>query len=56
MYDIPSNYKIAKCTITKECVEGKAEPELVIDENKKKEPIKVQKKAKTGNKKNQETA
>ncbi len=56
MYDIPSNYKIAKCTITKECVEGKGEPEIVIDENKKKEPIRVQKKAKTGNQKNQETA
>ena len=56
MYDIPSNYKIAKCTITKECVEGKGEPEIVIDENKKKEPIRVQKKTKTGNQKNQETA
>jgi ATP-dependent Clp protease ATP-binding subunit ClpX len=57
MYDIPSNPKIAKCTITKECVEGTGSPELVIDENKKKEPIKVQKKKKaSNNRKNQETA
>ena len=47
MYDIPSNPKIAKCTITKECVENKdVKPELIIDENKKKEPIKIRKKSK----------
>lgn len=59
MYDIPSNPKIAKCTITKECVLDKnAKPELVIDENKKKEPIKIRKKSKTrpNNNKNQESA
>ena len=57
MYEIPSNYKIAKCTITEDVVKNKAKPELVIDENKKKEPIKIRKKVKkksSGN--NQETA
>ena len=57
MYEIPSNPKIAKCTITKEVVSDKARPELVIDENKKKEPIKVHKKSqKKSNANNQETA
>ena len=35
MYDIPSNKKIAKCTITKETVLNNQKPEIVIDENKK---------------------
>ena len=58
MYEIPSNPKIAKCIITKEVVSDKAQPELVIDENKKKEPIKVHKKSKKtdGKSNNQETA
>ena len=56
MYDIPSNPKIAKCTITKECVENKTAPELVIDENKKNEPMKIRKKTKNNGKKTQETA
>ncbi len=34
MYDIPSNPKISKCTITKETVLDKKQPEIVIDENK----------------------
>ena len=46
MYDIPSNPKIVKCTITKDVVANKAQPELVLDENRKKEPIKVHKKQK----------
>ena len=44
MYDIPSNEKIAKCIITQGTVEKKEKPELVIDENKKREtsnPIKT---------------
>lgn len=53
MYDIPSNPKIAKCVITKETVLNKTEPELVIDENKKKENIKTKRKSKN---KKQETA
>ena len=58
MYEIPSNYKIAKCTITKEVVLDKAEPTLILDENRKKEPIKVHKKSKKKeeNNNNQETA
>ena len=35
MYDIPSNKKIAKCTITKETVLNNQKPEIIIDENKK---------------------
>ena len=46
MYDIPSNPQIAKCIITKETVECKQEPKLVIDENKKREKMKVKKKVK----------
>jgi len=56
MYDIPSNPKIAKCIITKECVENGTAPETIIDENKKKEPIKVHKKPSKKGKANQETA
>ena len=58
MYEIPSNYKIAKCTITKEVVKDKAEPTLILDETRKKEPIKVHKKTKKKEEKNeaQETA
>ncbi len=53
MYDIPSNEKIAKCIITKDTVNNKSMPELVIDENKKREvPKQVRKVKKT----NQETA
>ncbi|MCR5185932.1 MAG: ATP-dependent Clp protease ATP-binding subunit ClpX [Clostridia bacterium] len=37
MYDIPSNEKISKCIITQETVEKKEKPELIIDENKKRE-------------------
>ena len=35
MYDIPSDPKIVKCTITEETVKEHASPELVRDENKK---------------------
>ena len=41
MYDIPSNPKIVKCTITKETVEDKKNPEVVIDENRVEKPKKV---------------
>lgn len=55
MFEIPSNVKIAKCTITKETVLGKDKPELVIDENKTEKKIKRNvKKVKTDDK--QETA
>ena len=54
MYDVPSNEKIAKCIITKETVENKVQPELVIDENKKREVQKQKRKSKTNKK--EETA
>ncbi len=54
MYDIPSNPKIAKCIITKETVEEKSQPQLIIDENKKREPVKLKKKIKSA--KTEETA
>ena len=34
MYEIPSNYKIAKCIITRESIEHGEKPTLIIDENK----------------------
>ena len=54
MYDIPSNEKIVKCIITKETVLNKAQPEIVLDENKKRETPKTKKKIKTAKK--EETA
>ena len=54
MYDVPSNEKIAKCIITKETVENKVQPELVIDENKKRDVQKQKRKSKTNKK--EETA
>ena len=54
MYDIPSNEKIAKCIITRDTVISKAQPEIVIDENKKRELPKIKRKVKTGKK--EETA
>ena len=41
MFDIPSNPQIVKCIITKETALNKAEPKIVIDKNKKKEPLKM---------------
>ena len=43
MYDIPSNPKIEKCTITKETVTLGKSPDLVINENKKTENVKLKK-------------
>ena len=54
MYDIPSNEKIVKCTITRDTVINKVQPELVIDENKKREIPKTKRKVKAGKK--EETA
>ena len=54
MYDIPSNEKIAKCIITKDTVVNTAEPEIIIDENKKRELPKTKRKVKTTKK--EETA
>ena len=46
MYEIPSNPKIAKCTINKETVVGNKKPEIVIDENKEEKKKKKNTKAK----------
>ena len=50
MYDIPSNENIVKCTITKDTVLNKTEPEVVIDTTKKREKPKTKRKV-TNNKK-----
>ena len=52
MYEIPSNPKIVKCTITKETVLNKVKPNLILDESKK--PVKKVATKKTKN--NKETA
>ena len=41
MYDIPSDPTIVKVTITRECVEGKGQPELERDPNRTGHPVKV---------------
>ena len=50
MFDIPSNPKIEKCIITKDIVEGKDGPKLVINENKTSKRIKIKKKPIEANK------
>ncbi len=35
MYNIPSNNRVRKCIITKDAVEGKGEPELVLSDDEK---------------------
>ena len=50
MFDIPSNPKIEKCIITKDTVEGKEGPKLVINENKTSKRIKIKKKPIEANK------
>lgn len=49
MYEIPSNPKIVKCTITEDTVNNLAKPEIVIDENKQEKPKRI-KREKTENK------
>ena len=41
MFEIPSNPQIVKCIITKDTALNKAAPKLVIDKNKKREPLKM---------------
>ena len=41
MFEIPSNPQIVKCVITKDTALNKAAPKIVIDKNKKKEPLKM---------------
>lgn len=50
MFDIPSNPKIERCIITKDTVEGKDGPKLVINENKTSKRIKIKKKPIEANK------
>ena len=55
MFEIPSNKKIEKCTVTKETVLEKAEPQLEINENKeltseKIEKVKIRKRKAAGEK------
>ena len=52
MFDIPSNPKIVKCVITKGTVENGEQPKLTLDENRKKEPLKMRKGKKNNNKTN----
>ena len=56
MFEIPSNPKIVKCTVTKETVESKAEPELILDENNKRESLKHKERLTNKSKRNEETA
>ena len=44
MFDIPSNPKIEKCTITKDTVLNNAGPELIINENKEEKTVLREKK------------
>ena len=41
MYDVPSDPTITKVVITKECVEGKGEPELTRDPKRASHPVKL---------------
>ena len=50
MFDIPSDPKIEKCIITKDTVEGKDGPKLVINENKTSKRVKIKKKPIEANK------
>ena len=56
MFEIPSNPKIVKCTVTKETVESKAEPELILDENNKREHLKHKQRLTKADKDTEETA
>ena len=55
MFDIPTNPKIEKCIITKDTVEKKTGPELIINENKEVKRAKIKKKQ-VKPKKQEETA
>ncbi len=50
MFDVPSDERITKCIITKDTVDNKEAPKVVIDENKKKSEISIKEK------KNEESA
>ena len=50
MYEIPSNYKIAKCIITRDSIENNAKPKLIIDENRTEHVLPANKKKKSKDK------
>ena len=54
MFDVPSDHTIAKVTITADCVENKAKPELEIDPERK--PVKLKAPAKNRNSRRKVTA
>ena len=56
MFEVPSNPKIEKCTITKETVLNGAGPELIINEKKEAEPMKIKRKREVPNVAKKETA
>jgi len=59
MYEIPSNYKISKCIVTRDSIENGSDPEIVIDENKEKvnfSTVSKKKKTKQEKKNKSETA
>ena len=45
MFDVPTNPKIEKCIITKDTVEKKTGPKLIINESKVENRSRVKKKA-----------
>ena len=51
MYEIPSNFKIAKCIITRDSIVNTAKPKLVIDENRTEHVLSNVKKKKVKDKK-----
>lgn len=51
MYEIPSNFKIAKCIITRDSIVNNAKPKLVIDENRTEHVLSNVKKKKVKDKK-----
>lgn len=56
MFEVPSNPKIEKCTITKDTVLNGTGPELVINEKKEVKPVKIKKKREVPDAVNKETA
>jgi len=56
MYDIPSNPKIVKCTVTKDTVIKKSKPKIETDPNKVRKPVTVRKKFLKSSKSASETA
>jgi ATP-dependent Clp protease ATP-binding subunit ClpX len=53
MYEIPSSTNVEKCTVTRDTVENRAEPQLVLNENRK--PLKKSMNKKTRVKKESES-